>query len=558
MSYSPEQLISKLSQYRKEPVETEWLEFKEAKQSFEFENLGKYFSAISNEANLKKRPCGWLILGVQDKPPRNIPGTLYKSEKTSLEKLKHDISQHTNGISFQEIYELFIENKRVLMFQIPSAPANIPTAWKGHYFGREGESLIALSIIKLETIRSQVSQQDWSAQICPKACEYDLDDTALKIARNKFRQKNKDSARFGLSEIDSWDTITFLEKIQLARQGHLTHATILLLGKPESAHHLSPHPAQITWKLDAEEKAYEHFGPPFLLAVEEVFKHIRNVKFRFQPFNQLVPVELTKYDSKIMLEALNNCIVHQDYTQNARIIVTEKIDKIIMKNSGGFYDGTVEEYVLRERTPERYRNPLLAQAMVQLDMIDTLGMGIRRMFIEQRKRFFPLPEYELSEINHVTMTIYGRLIDENYSRVLMEKEDLSLEEVIWLDQAQKKKKLAKEVVKNLRKKKLIEGRYPDIYLSSGIHKHLENKAEYIKQRGMDKGYYENLIAEFLHKFGSASRKDIDDLLLDKLPGVLSHEKKRNKIRNLLHEMSKKKGIINNAGTDRHPKWELSS
>ena len=100
-------------------------------------------------------------------------------------------------------------------------------------------------------------------------------------------------------------------------------------------------------------------------------------RFKLQPFNQLIPIELSKYDSWIILEALNNCIAHQDYTQNARVIVTEKVDKLILQNRGSFYDGNVEDYVLRERTPEKYRNPFLTQAMVNMDMIElTLKVGL--------------------------------------------------------------------------------------------------------------------------------------------------------------------------------------
>ena len=225
------------------------------------------------------------------------------------------------------------------MFQIPAAPAGIPSSWKGHYFGRNGESLSPLSLHELENIRNQLGHVDWSAEVCRQATHEDLDDTARRIAREKFLAKHG-QARFG-KHVETWNTPTFLEKAKLTRNGMLTRTAILLLGKPEAAHHLNPHPAQITWRLDAEEEAYEHFGPPFLLSVEEVFKRIRNIKFRIQPFNQLIPVELIKYDSKIILEALNNCIAHQDYSRDARVIVTEKVDRLILCNVGSFYDGTV-------------------------------------------------------------------------------------------------------------------------------------------------------------------------------------------------------------------------
>lgn len=549
--YSEMQLIEMLNQFRQVSSETECLEFKEAKNSFDTNNLGEYFSAISNEANLKDQHFGWIIFGIKDKHPREIVGTSYRRNPSSLNSLKHEIAQQTNGLTFLEIYELTLPEGRVLMFQIPPAPAGMPTSWKGHYYGRDGDSLSPLSIQEIETIRNQSDTLDWSAQICPEATIDDLDNEALHIARIKFQEKHLDT-RFG-KEVEQWNIPTFLDKAKLTKNGKITRTAILLLGKPQASHFLNPHPAQITWKLDTEEQAYAHFGPPFLLSVEEVFKHIRNIKFRFQPSNQLIPIELSKYDPKIVLEAINNCIAHQDYTQCARIIITEKVDRLILQNIGAFFDGTVNDYVLGDRTPERYRNSFLVQAMVNLDMIDTMGMGIRRMFFEQRKRYFPLPEFDLGDSNHVHLMIYGKLIDENYSRILIENKELPISEVMALDCIQKKRKISRKSIELLRKKKLVEGRYPNIYVSASIAQATNNRAQYIKNRAFDVAHYEQLIIKFIDKYGTASRQEIEQLIIDKLPEILGEKQKKNKIGNLISKM-RREGLISNKGSDKAPKW----
>lgn len=549
--YSKKQIIEKLSEFLHMDSETEWIECKEAKNSFHFDMLGKYFSALSNEASLKNQHYGWLIFGISDKPPRKTVGTNFRKNTDDLNSLKYEIARQANGLTFQEIHELDLPEGRVLIFQIPAALSGIPTSWKGHYYGRDGESLSALSAHEIEMIRYQTEACDWSAQLCSEATIDDLDLRALNLARTKFENKHP-NYRIG-SKTKEWDEKTFLNKAKLARNGKITRAALLLLGKPESAHHLNPHPAQITWKLETEEQAYVHFGPPFLLSIEETYQHIRNIKFRFQPRNQLIPIELSKYDPKIILEALNNCIAHQDYTQLARIIVIEKIDQLILTNIGGFYDGSVNDYVLRERTPERYRNPFLAQAMVNLDMIDTMGMGIRRMFSEQRKRFFPLPEYNLDDSNHVQLTIYGKLIDENYTRVLIENQDLSIEEVVALDSVQKKRYIPKEALKTLKKKNLIEGRYPNIFISASISKNTDQRARYIKNRAFDADHYIQMILKYIDKYGSATRKDIDNLIMDKLPEILELNQKKHKVGNLISEM-RRKGLIRNKGSSKKPQW----
>ena len=167
---SSEELKRKLSEIMALPAEVEWVEFKEAKPTIHFDDLGKYFSALSNEASLKGQECAWLVFGVTDKPPRKIIGSQYRPDRPALDKLKQEIAEQTNNqLTFIEIYELHHElhhephhpEGRVLMFQIPPALRGIPTAWKGHYYGRNGESLGPLNLSEIDRIRGQAVREDW-------------------------------------------------------------------------------------------------------------------------------------------------------------------------------------------------------------------------------------------------------------------------------------------------------------------------------------------------------------------------------------------------------------
>ena len=148
------------------PHETEWLEFKEAKNQYDFEKLGKYFSALSNEANLNKQACGWLIFGVKD--DRSVCGSQFRENPAHLDSLKQEIANYTTGnLTFDDIYIVKHPSGRVVMFKIPPALQGVPTAWKGHWYGRNGESLGALSLREIETIRLQSSDEhqthsDWN------------------------------------------------------------------------------------------------------------------------------------------------------------------------------------------------------------------------------------------------------------------------------------------------------------------------------------------------------------------------------------------------------------
>ncbi|HKZ57890.1 MAG TPA: RNA-binding domain-containing protein [Thermodesulfovibrionales bacterium] len=317
-----EELKRLLDELRTLPSETEWVEFKAAKSSFDFNKLGEYFSALSNEANLKNRDsgCRWLILGVENKT-RKIIGTNYRINRSDLDSLKFKIAKKTiNRITFIEIYELFLPEGRVIMFQIPPAPRGIPITWEGHYYGRDGESIVALNLQEIEQIRNQGQQYDWSAQSCEGATIDDLDEEAVSAAKEKFKAKNQN--RPFAREIDTWDAATFLDKAKITINGKITNTAIVLLGKPESTHFISPAVARITWKLEGPETAYEHFDPPFYLNVNKVYQKIRNTTYKILPRNVLIPIEVSKYDQWIILEALNNCIAHQDYSLQARIVVT--------------------------------------------------------------------------------------------------------------------------------------------------------------------------------------------------------------------------------------------
>lgn len=532
--------------------ETEWVEFKEAKTNFDFDDLGKYFVALSNESNLKGEPAGWLVFGIQDKP-RKVVGSTYRPNRPGLDSLKQEIAQHTTGrITFKEIHELNLPEGRIVMFEIAPAPQGIPVAWKGHYYGRDAQALGALNLQEIEQIRAQAGHQDWSAQICPSAAITDLDPEAMTLARNKFLQKNHN--RSFAADISKWDEVTFLEKIKLAQHKKLTRAALILLGKPESVLHLSPAVAQITWKLDAEEQDYEHFAPPFLLNVNAVFTRIRNLKFRLQPFNQLIPIEMEKYDAKVVLEALNNCIAHQDYNRQARIIVVEKADRLTFENAGSFFEGSLDDYLFRDRIPRYYRNRSLSEAMVCLDMIDAMGMGIKRMFITQRNRFFPLPEYDFSRPDNVRIEIMGRLIDENYSRVLIEKADLDLSTVVALDKVQKRKLITASELKHLRRLKLVEGRATRVFVASKIAAITGDKAQYIRNRAFDDAHYKKMILDYLAEYGFASRADINQLLQGKLSDVLTEQQQAVKIKNLLAAMAHKDKTIVNHGSKKKPDW----
>jgi ATP-dependent DNA helicase RecG len=555
MSITESELIQQLNDMCSMPAETEVVEFKEAKNDYDFAKLGKYFSALCNEANLKDKKEAWIIFGVENVQHRIVGSNYRHSNRATLDSLKSEIANKTtNRITFIEIYELVLSEGRVVMFQVPPAPRGLPIAWEGHYYGRDGEELSPLNLEEIERIRKQATHIDWSAGICLSATIDDLAPEAIMQARDNFKIKNQKLAK----EIDQWSNDVFLNKAKITINGKITRAAIILLGKPESEHYISPGIARITWVLRDKnnmEKDYEHFSCPLILSVDQVLCKIRNLKYRYLKDDTLFPEEVDQYDPFNIKEALSNCIAHQDYTLRGRINIVEREDGIlIFSNLGEFLPGSIESLIQSDEPPAYYRNDFLAKAMVSLNMIDTIGSGIKRMFRLQSERFFPMPDYDFSE-GKVKACLIGKILDQEFSRALIRNPELTLSEIFMLDKVQKKKELTEEEITHLRDKGLIEGRKPNFIIAEQVALKTNQIGSYLKNRGFDKDYYKKLILEFIQKRKEgASKIEIRELIWEKLPNILTETQKENRISNILREM-RQENLIANLGSDTKPSWK---
>ena len=194
--------------------------------------------------------------------------------------------------------------------------------------------------------------------------------------------------------------------------------------------------------------------------------------------------------------------------------------------------------------------------MVGLQMIDTIGSGIKRIFQAQKKRSFPMPDYDLSDPDEVKVVLSNKVLDERYTRMLMARADLDLWDAIALDKVQKGKPLAEDEFKSLKAKRLVEGRRPNLFVSAEVAAATDDKEAYIRNRAFDKDHYKKMILEYLKKFGEAKRADINRLLLNKVSDALSDRQKADWIHNLLKEM-KAERTIRPVGISKSAKWVLA-
>lgn len=521
--------------------EHEWVEFKH--NNADPQAIGEYISALSNAAALDGEPFGYLVWGIED-GSRKVVGTTFAPASMKVGGQLFDMWLHQGlkpKLDFR-FHALNYQGQPVVVLCVPAATGQ-PVSFQGVEYIRIQSAKVKLAINPDKEARLWArlnTRVDWSAELVGSATVADLDPTALSEGRRRYAEKNPHLA----GELDGWDDTTFISKLKLSRGGQLTRAALLLFGRDESAQYL-PLPPQVSWVLkDANGTAldYHHFGLPLLRVPDALLARVRNLTVRYLRPGTLFPTEVPQYDAWVIREALHNAMAHQDYALSGRVNVVELPDQLVFANVGSFLPGTVEQLLQSDRSPEQYRNPCLTQAMVSLKMIDTIGSGVRRMYIEQRNRFFPLPDYLIEPAQQrVEVRITGRILDERYTQMLMQLTDLSLMDVFLLDKVQKRQPISTDEAKALRARKLIEGRAPNHHVSARVADALGEQTRYLLDRGFEKDFYLMWVLRRLH-MGACKRSELERLLLGKLPEVLSVEQKKNKVKNLLAEMSRRELI----------------
>lgn len=531
------------SNFPQENEKCEWKEFKNLKHSISGSEGNDAISYISAIANMKG---GHLIIGVEDKS-LNIVGIQdfhsYNSTNLKLKILKDCPNLNSEGFEIEE-FKTSDTNKTIWVFHIPRHQYRLPVYAHKKMWQRINDSLVEITQSRLDAILSEVRVfDDWTAQIISDATIDDLDKAAILKARIEFIKRNPKYK----DEVSHWDDAKFLDKAKITIKGKITRTALILLGKEESEHFLGSF-VKIRWNLktiDNQDKDFEIFSIPFILSVDEVFSKIRNLKYRYLREGTLFPDEVLRYDPFSIREPLNNAIAHQDYTKAARINVVEfEDDHLVFSNYGSFLPKSVENVVLKDTPEEVYRNPFLVEAMKNLDMIETQGGGIRKIFNFQRQRFFPLPDYDFSD-NKVKVTITGKILDEDFARILIKNPTLSLEDIILLDKVQKRKIITDEEYQYLKKLKFIEGRKNNCYLSFKVIQPTNDKellAEYLNNKSFDDAHFKEMIYEYIKKGGKTKRKAIDNLIIPKLSAVLTEEQKKKKVSNLLMKLREEEKI----------------
>lgn len=544
-----------MENYPEENAKCEWKEFTNLKHQFNGKPKDDVISYVSAIANMEG---GYIVLGVKDKT-LEIVGIQnfenYTRQNATFRLTENCTNLPTEGL---QILEFTTDDTQLTVWVIciPKHQPRCPVYAHKRAWQRIEDSLVEMKPSRLGAILSEyLTEDDWSAGIIADATIDDLDPAAIRKAREKFVELFPQKE----AEVAEWDDAKFLNKTGFTVKGKITRTAIIILGRKEAEYYLSPSVCKIRYRrkkeVGGEDVDFEIFNIPMILAVEELGNKISNTQYVYTIEGNLFPQDMKRYDVFTLREPLNNAIAHQDYSKGSMIDVIEYEDeKLVFLNKGQFIPKSVEDVVTEDIPESFYRNRYLAETMRNVKMVDTEGGGIRKLYMQQKKRFFPMPEYDLTGMQ-VKCTIQGNVLDENFAKILVNNPDLSLQEIILLDSVQKHKPLTDDSISYLRKKKYIEGRKPHIYLSmfiAGKSKHVGLKTSYIKNKSFDDDYFKKLIIDYISTFHKASRKEIEALLYNKLSDALTERQKFDKITNLLSSLKRKKRIV----VDKNRNWVL--
>ena len=540
-----------LRNYPQENARCEWKEFKNLKNSFcgdEKDDVISYVSAIANMEG------GHLVIGVHDKT-LEIVGTdtyNYDRQKAILRLTERCVNLSTEGLDIEE-FVTEDTHKTVWVIHIPKHLPKRPVYAHNKAWQRIEDSLVEMTAERMSAILDEpiFSETDWSAQIVSDATIDDLDEVAIAKARMMFKKVH---SRIPEAEVNAWTVETFLSKCGIMKNGGITRAAIILLGKYESAFKLRPAVAQVTWTRRDEKQDvvdYEHFTVPFILTVDEILSKIENLTMREMPGGTLFPDTMKQYDDYTIREALHNCIAHQDYTLQQRINFVENPTYLYYSNAGSFIPGTLENALTNEEPQAYFRNECLCRAMVDFNMIDTVSRGIKKMFNEQWRRHFPMPDYEIDAKNRkVSVRIYGNEINEQYTNLLRTNNSLTLWDCISLDAIQKGRTIHEDIAHDLLNRGLIEGEAPNYTISLGIAKATRQLQGYTRQKGLDKEKIKQMILQYLKNAGTdgAKRDSIYEYVKDVMPQVKTHEQQLRLLGDILSTLSTDKLIYSKGRT----------
>lgn len=516
--------------------EDEHLEFKEAKNRFDFEKLVCYCVALANEGG------GKMILGVTDKRPRRVVGS---QAFPNLVQARSGVSERIGVRLGSE--ELNHANGRVVVFHIPTHPIGIPLHYKGTYWMREGEELVPMKADRLKSIFAEVVL-DYSAEFCTGSSLSNLDTDAIERFRVLWIEKSKNQLLASLSHSQ------LLTDAELLVDDQVTYAPLILFGNRQALNkHLGQSEVIFEYRSsDASGPAAqrEEFRQGVLLTLDTLWNTI-NLRNDRQPYQyRLAMVDVPTFNERACREVVLNSVVHRDYQREGSVFVRQYPRRLEVVSPGGFLPGISIDNVLWSQSP---RNRRLSEAISRCGLVERSGQGMNRIYEACIRESKPEPDFTHTDSAQVWVTLRGEIQDERFLQFLASignerLERFTTEEYLALDAVRRGLPMPSRS-QSYAPALAAEGILTDIgegqYALSKLYTALSSTALSIKQQD-ERQQNKDLLLQYIREHNDRGSK------LDDLRQVTLHLN-RDQVQYLLQEL-KTAGNAHNEGRTSASRW----
>jgi ATP-dependent DNA helicase RecG len=521
--------------------EGENLEFKKAQFQFDEKEMIEYCSALANEGG------GKLIFGVEDKTHSIVSTQAFINTHHELP------NKIFNALHISiRVKELYIAEKRVLIFHIPSKKPGEIVRYKGVAYMRAGSSLKSADDLTLKRwLTDDIT--DFSATIIDGTTMADIDETALQIFKNKWAENKKNGSYKTLS---TEKTLTANNLIDSRER--LTCAALVLFGTPETLQRLMPNTAEILceWRIAPTIKhdARKTWRQPFFSIFDEIWQEINSHNIRFPYQEGFIQKEILAFTEKPIREAVLNAVAHRDYTlKQAPIFIKTSPAAFVIQSPGGFLPGITPETIVEKHLP---RNRLICDILERAGLVERSGQGMDEIFRTTISEGKGAPSFTGSDAYEVRVTIPAIVTDSDFvkflEKIAQEKQiTFSPEEIIQLEQIRNQEKIQNN---NFLKKFLELGIIEKIGQTRGTkyilcHKYYAHKGktgEYTRIKSFSREKMKELILNHIRREKIGYSKDIKSIF----PELREYD-----INNLLRDL-KKQGMIIHEGTRQNGYWKI--
>jgi len=529
--------------------EGEKLEFKEAKERFSFEELGKYCAALANEGG------GRIVLGVTNERPRQVVGS--KAFEQPERTRKGLCERIPLGIDFEEInHPDCVPGSRVLIFCVPSRPVGIPIRFDGRYWMRQEDSLVEMSEERLRDIFSE-SGYDFSADSCDGLSIAELDSSAVENFRNRWIMKASKAEDHELVErLRSLSSEQLLSDADVVVDGKVTHAGLILFGTQEA----------VTKRLAQAEVVFEYrssdasgpaqdrkeFRQGFFCYFDDLWHQInlRNDKQDFQDGLFVTPI--ATFNERPVREAILNAVSHRNYQLGGSIFIRQFPRRLEIDSPGGLPLGITLDNILDRQNP---RNRRIAEILTRCGLVERSGQGMNLIYEDLIRQSKPAPDFSRTDQYQVGLTLHGTVQDPEFVRFVekISKETptfFSTHDWLIMSAASRGERLSKasrERAARLMDLGVIErGKGNTVILSRRYYEFTGKTGAYTRKKGLDREHNLALLLKHIEENAEAGSK-LDDLceVIPSLPPT--------HVQSLLRTL-KRRGLAHPVGRRRAGMW----